>query len=144
MSMREKKCASDDFPEEMREQMKSFHESLSHLKKALEPLLENYPEVESKAGTSLDKARLDLTTAYTINSLFWMYLITVGEKPRDHDIKRELDRLKVNMERLKQVADKEKAPKIDSRAAKRFVRSALFDPNDDPQPQLPNKKVRFN
>ncbi|VDH98015.1 Hypothetical predicted protein [Mytilus galloprovincialis] len=64
--------------------------------------------------TPLDKAKLDLTGAYTINSLFWMYL-------------NELDRIRSYMNRVKDIQDKAKAPKLDKGAAKRFVKSSLWE-----------------
>uniref|UniRef100_A0A0E9TQJ0 Nuclear nucleic acid-binding protein C1D n=1 Tax=Anguilla anguilla TaxID=7936 RepID=A0A0E9TQJ0_ANGAN len=38
----------------------------------------------------LEQAKLDLMSAYSLNSLFWIYLVTQGINPKDHGIKQEL------------------------------------------------------
>ncbi|XP_013776426.1 nuclear nucleic acid-binding protein C1D-like [Limulus polyphemus] len=78
--------------------------------------------------TPLEKARLDLSIGYTLNSLFWLYLVTQGVNPKEHAVKQELDRIKGYMNRAKEIADKEKAPKLNTDVAQRFVRSSLWDP----------------
>ncbi|KAI0215361.1 Nuclear nucleic acid-binding protein C1D [Lamellibrachia satsuma] len=57
---------------------------------------------------------------------FWMYLNTRGEDPKEHSVKQELERVQRYMKRLQEVADKEKAPRINKDASKRFIRSALW------------------
>jgi len=79
----------------------------------------------TKNMTSLDKAKYDLTNMYAINSLFWMYLRSFGEDPKNTSIKEELDRIKKQMLRLSQIASKSKMPRIDKDAANRFVRHGL-------------------
>ncbi|XP_075721927.1 ribosomal RNA processing 47 isoform X1 [Rhipicephalus microplus] len=92
----------------------------------------------------LDKARLDLTLLYSLNSLFWMYLCTLGEDPKQHSVRQELDRVKEYMTRAKQIADKAKAPKLVAGAAQRFVRNALWTATDGGQKddQEPPRKKR--
>jgi len=137
-----KKIVLDEFPEAIQKQIKDFHESLVSLKGHLQPLVENFEELEEKAATPLEKAQLNYTTAFALNSLFWMYLITQGENPQEHEIKREIDRLKAAGVRMKEVADRDTkaanpgaaAPgptsRVDANAAKRFVKSALWEPGN--------------
>ena len=80
-----------------------------------------------KKFSPLDMAKLDLVSAYSINSLFWMYLITQGVNPRKHEIKSELLRIKSYMDKINTIEDQKNAPKIVKDAAKRFVRNAMFD-----------------
>jgi len=132
------KITLDEFPEAVQKQVKDFHDALAQLRDRLKPLAENYEEVEEKANGPLERAQLGYTTAYALNSLFWMYLITVGENPQEHDIKREIDKLKASGVRLREIAEKDKqiaaetdqrTVRVDTDAAKRFVTSALFEPS---------------
>jgi hypothetical protein len=40
--------------------------------------------------SAIESAKLDLGLAYSINSLFWVYLCAQGVSPRDHPVKTEL------------------------------------------------------
>ncbi|XP_033734431.1 nuclear nucleic acid-binding protein C1D-like [Pecten maximus] len=114
-------------PSELKEKLAAFDTSLSDMEKVIRPWLE-VPESELHEKLSpLDKAKLDLVGAYTINSLFWMYLNVCGEKPKEHAVKQELDRIRSYMTRVKDVQDKLTImPHIDKDAAKRFQRNALW------------------
>ncbi|KAL1263413.1 hypothetical protein QQF64_006152 [Cirrhinus molitorella] len=79
----------------------------------------------------LDRAKLDLMSAYALNSMFWMYLVTQGVNPKDHAIKQELDRIRTHMNKIKEITDKRKAARLDKNAASRFVRNALWDAEDN-------------
>ncbi|XP_074660400.1 nuclear nucleic acid-binding protein C1D-like [Tubulanus polymorphus] len=115
-----------DFPAELKDKLAQFDDTLSQLDTNLQPLL-NTPLTDLHAKvTPLDAAKVDLIAAYALNSLFWVYLNTRGENPKEHGIKQELDRIRSYMMRTKEIQDKEKAPKVDAPAAKRFVKSALW------------------
>jgi len=86
-------------------------------------------EIEANADP-LQNARLELMAIFAANSLHWMYLCTRGESPTEHPILDELTRIKKYMDRLKELDDKSKAPKLDKRAVKNFIRSALWEPKD--------------
>lgn len=62
-----------------------------------------------------------------------MYLTCHGIDPRKHDIKKEIDRIKSSMIRLNSIKSENQAkkPKLDVKAAQRFVNSALFDPQNN-------------
>jgi len=136
MSEKQKRASSislDEFPADVGRQIKDFHDSLAMLKTHIQPLTECFEDVESAAETPLEQAQLNYTTCYALNSLFWMYLISIGENPQDHGITNEIGRLKASSVRLKELTDKDKLdnaikPRVDAGAAKRFVKSALFDP----------------
>ena len=55
-----------------------------------------------------------------------MYLVSQGKNPKDHEVKRELDRLKVSMERLRDIEsnDSQRKP-VDSSVAKRVIKHTL-------------------
>lgn len=77
-----------------------------------------------------EKVKYDLFLSYSLTSLYWVYLRTQGEEPAGH-IKSELDRVKKYMDRSKQIHDRKSMPKLDQGAAKRFVKSGLWDPNSN-------------
>ncbi|KAK2177884.1 hypothetical protein NP493_574g01040 [Ridgeia piscesae] len=133
----------ESFPTELQERLTDFDDALTQVEEVLKPL-HSVPlsDIHTKLST-LDKAKLDLVGVYTINSLFWMYLNTRGEDPKEHAVKQELERIQRYMKRLQEVQDKEKAPKLNKDASKRFIRSALWQqahkeaeqPDDEAQTQ---------
>lgn len=175
-----KKSLNEEFPIEVRSQMKEFQELMTHLKKSLQPLMENYADIEARIKDNpLESARVDLTTVYAINSLFWgechpekwtqtqniqcadknspchtVYLITKGENPKEHDVTREIARLKASMTRFKELQNRsdtlqQRTMVVDTAAASRLVRGALWTPggenveradDSDPEPTVHKKK----
>ena len=117
-----------DFPEELTEIVKNLHVSLTDVKSQLN-LLTSVPR--SELHDSLDpmgRATMDLTTAYALNSLFWMLLKTMGVNPAETNVKQELDRVKEAMKRCKEIKEREKRGKVDQGAAARLVTSGLWEP----------------
>jgi len=150
-----KKPLNEEFPVEVRSQMKEFQQLMTHLKKSLQPLMENYAEIEARIKDNpLESARVDLTTVYAINSLFWVYLITKGENPKEHDVTREIARLKASMTRFKELQNRsdtlqQRSMVVDTAAASRLVKGALWTPggenvkragDSDPEPTGHKKK----
>ena len=97
-----------DFPEELTDVVKSFHDSLTTVKTQLD-LLQTVPRTELYEKLDpMGRASMDLMSAYTVNSLFWMLLKTMGVNPSETNVKQELDRVKEAMKRCKEIKDKEK------------------------------------
>ncbi|XP_060579171.1 nuclear nucleic acid-binding protein C1D-like, partial [Ruditapes philippinarum] len=139
MSGRDKEKRSE-IPHELRGKVAAFDSSLNNVENEFEPLLK-LSQIELNAKLSnLEKAKLDLVAAYSINSLFWMYLNVCGVNPKDHGIKQELDRIRSYMNRVKEIQDKEKAPKIDVSASKRMVKSALWQAAQNQQQTAESSK----
>ncbi|XP_020289401.1 nuclear nucleic acid-binding protein C1D-like [Pseudomyrmex gracilis] len=93
----------------------------------------NNPSVFEKLSNS-DKINYKLLLSYSLNSLFWMYLRAEGKDPSKHRIKSENERLKKAMLRAKQISDRKLLmPRVNKDAAKRFVRSSLWEPNQKKQ-----------
>lgn len=115
-----------DIPHELRSKLAAFDSSLTTVEERFQPLLDTPLNELNATLSTLDKAKLDLVAAYSINSLFWMYLNVCGVNPKDHGIKQELDRIRGYMNRLKEIQEKEKAPSLNVDASKRFVKSALW------------------
>ncbi|CAK1582982.1 unnamed protein product [Parnassius mnemosyne] len=85
---------------------------------------------------------LDLFLAFALNSLHWINLRIQGVDPTKHPIKEELQRIKATMLKWQEVKDRDKRPIVDIEAAKRFVRSGLYDPYRETA-KPPNKKIIF-
>lgn len=134
--------STEDYPQEIDEQLTGFDSSVTEVKIMLEKLMAmNRNDLQQKLDP-LDQAKLDLMSAYTLNSLFWMYLVTQGVNPREHGIKQELERIRTYMNRVKEITDKKKAARLDKGAAARFVRNALYDAEDkDSKKKVASKKA---
>lgn len=118
---------NEDYPYEIDEQLTGFDSSVSTVKSMLETLISMPRNDLLQKLDPLDQAKLDLMSVYTLNSLFWMYLLTQGINPREHGIKQELERIRTYMNKVKEITDKKKAARLDKSAASRFVRNALYD-----------------
>lgn len=121
-----------ELPEEVTESLETFHEALGKVDDTFKSLLETSVDDLKEKMNPLQSAKLDLVVAYAINSMFWMYLTTQGVNPRQHPVKSELDRIKKYMGKVKEATEKKEASlRIDKGAAKRFVKSALWQPDTD-------------
>ncbi|XP_069000355.1 nuclear nucleic acid-binding protein C1D [Embiotoca jacksoni] len=120
----------EDYPHEIDEQLTGFDSSVNSVKTMLDKLMSMPRKEPQQKLDPLDQAKLDLMSAYTLNSLFWMYLVTQGLNPREHAIKQELERIRTYMNRVKEITDKKKAARLDKGAASRFVRNALYEAED--------------
>ena len=128
-SKKSQESSSSDFPSELNGPIAEFHANLTALEDKLEPLLsKNRSSLQEGLELPLDKAKLDLVTTYALNSLTWMWMRTQGENPKESTVKTELDRIKESFKRLKQVQDHAKRVRVDTDAAKRFVKSGLWKP----------------
>ncbi|XP_062584296.1 nuclear nucleic acid-binding protein C1D-like [Saccostrea cucullata] len=117
---------TSSIPDELKEKLASLDTALTQIETVFQPLLKtNQSELYEKIS-AMEKAKLELAGAYSINSLFWVYLNICGVNPKEHGIKQELERIKSYMDRAKNIQDKAKAPKVDKSASKRFVKSALW------------------
>lgn len=165
MASGHQKC-QDDFPNEVKVQMKQFQELLGQLRTALKPLTENRAavaeEADGRVKQPLTSARSDLTTCYAVNSLFWgescarrsaplsqtdsraAYLIASGQNPKEHDVKRELNRLKVSMSRLRELSDRGAARpmRLDVPAASRMAKHGLCQPEPDQEDEAESGRKR--
>ncbi|KAF7667844.1 hypothetical protein LDENG_00040640 [Lucifuga dentata] len=118
---------AEDYPYEIDEQLKDFESSVSSVTTMLQKLMAMPRNDLTQKMDPLDQAKLDLMSVYTLNSLFWMYLVTQGVNPREHGVRQELERIRTYMNKVKEITDKKKAAHLDKGAAARFVRNALYD-----------------
>uniref|UniRef100_A0A3Q2PAA4 Nuclear nucleic acid-binding protein C1D n=1 Tax=Fundulus heteroclitus TaxID=8078 RepID=A0A3Q2PAA4_FUNHE len=130
----------EEYPQEIDEQLTTFDSSANAVKAMLEKLMSLSRNDLVQKLDPLDQAKLDLMSVYTLNSLFWMYLVTQGINPREHGIKQELERIRTYMNRVKEITDKKKAARLDKGAASRFLRNALYEPEDKEFKKAASKK----
>ncbi|XP_066535409.1 nuclear nucleic acid-binding protein C1D [Hoplias malabaricus] len=121
--------SGEDYPTEITEYLSGFESSLGSVQNVIQTFM-SVSKGEHLKLDPLEQAKLDLMSAYTLNSLFWMYLVTQGVNPKEHGIKQELERIRTYMNRVKEITDKKKAARLDKGAASRFVRNALWDAED--------------
>jgi len=118
----------DELDDGMVRKLKAFDNSLHNLETTLKPFLKiPVNDINDKVDDPLLKARLELMVAYSINSLFWAYLCTQGINAKQHPIRSELKRVQEYMGKVKLAEEKKKMARVDTHAAKRFLRNALWE-----------------
>lgn len=109
--------------------IKNFHDTVNRIGELLQTACEK--DVYEKLSTD-DRIKYDLLLSYSLNSLFWLYLRTQGVDPSKHAVKSEIDRVREYFAKAKQVQDRRTImPRIDVAAAQRFIRSGLWQPNQN-------------
>ncbi|TRY98820.1 hypothetical protein DNTS_035638 [Danionella cerebrum] len=122
--------SAEEYPSEIEESLNDFESSVSSVQQMVQRLVSVSRSDGLLKLDPLEQAKLDLMSAYALNSIFWMYLVTQGVNPKDHAIKQELERIRTYMNKVKEITDKKKAAHLDKDAASRFVRNALWEPED--------------
>ena len=84
-------------------EVEAFERALGAVEEKLSPLLSEAPEDVRARLSPLEHAKLELTLAYAMNSLFWMYLATQGKKPSEHPVRAEMARIKEYMQKIKRL-----------------------------------------
>uniref|UniRef100_A0A8C3BZI7 Nuclear nucleic acid-binding protein C1D n=1 Tax=Cairina moschata TaxID=8855 RepID=A0A8C3BZI7_CAIMO len=118
---------AEEYPTEIHDYLTTFEKSLSSVDEMLKTMM-SVPRSELLYKLEpLEQAKLDLVSAYTLNSMFWgKYMI--GNSSNDHHLN---ERIRTYMNKVKEIADKKKASKLDKGAASRFVRNALWEPSPE-------------
>lgn len=80
----------------------NLHESIVKIDKILELAVPNNATIRDKL-TLKEKTDYDLFMAYTLNTLYWLYLRTKGIDPNRDEVKNQLNRVKSYMIKAKQV-----------------------------------------
>ncbi|KAF1995799.1 hypothetical protein P154DRAFT_526065 [Amniculicola lignicola CBS 123094] len=108
------------------DQIEDLEANIDELEDALQPLLEQrLPELTSTLPL-LDKAKLQVLTAYSINSLIYASLLTAGVNPKTQPVFAEIARLRSYFAKIKD-AESGSTPKarLDTAAAARFIAAGL-------------------
>ncbi|KAJ1855464.1 hypothetical protein GGH12_003433 [Coemansia sp. RSA 1822] len=89
-----------------------------------QPLNELLPKL-----TPIQRCELEALVAYSIDTLFWIYLKVNGVPPKEHPIMKELQRVQRYIEKINRAKGSDKpeprAMKVDAGAADRFIRNAI-------------------
>lgn len=88
----------DDKP--IQEKLINFHNSVEKISQMLQLIINS--DIYEKLSVK-EKVEYDLFRAYTLNTLYWLYLRNRNEDPNKNDIKNQLNRIKDCMIKAKQV-----------------------------------------
>ncbi|CAH1113330.1 unnamed protein product [Psylliodes chrysocephalus] len=123
----------------VQEKLMNFHNSVEKIENMIEKLqkADAYEHLTLK-----EKIDYDLFVAYTLNTLYWLYLRTKNADPNKNDVKNQLNRVKEYMMKAKQAHERQTIrPKIDQAVANRFVKHGIQYKEGDGSPI--NKKTKF-
>lgn len=132
-----------DLPEELARSMETFAKAVDKIDGLLQQL-NGAPWQDLCRGLSpLESARMHLMAAYTVNTLFYMYLKTQGISASEHPVRNELERVKGYIRKVKeasQAAEKASVEEkrqltLNSSAAHRFITHALGGADEGAAPQ---------
>ncbi|KAF1841377.1 uncharacterized protein K460DRAFT_379467 [Cucurbitaria berberidis CBS 394.84] len=101
--------------------------NIDELSSALQPLLATPLHTTASSQPLLDKAKLYVLAAYSIESLLFSTLQASGVDAREHAVFPELARLKGYFSKIKEVEERGTQPKqrLDVGAAQRFIKHGL-------------------
>ena len=106
-------------PEDVKSQLERFEAAVSSVETGLAPILALDRRELEAALTPLERAKVHVSMANAVSTLFSMYLKAVGLDPADHAVKRELERVALYRTKL------DKATAAERRAAGKAARSAV-------------------
>ncbi|XP_077015393.1 nuclear nucleic acid-binding protein C1D-like [Tamandua tetradactyla] len=129
---------NEDYPVKIHEYLSTFENSIGAVDEMLKTMMSVSRNELLQKLNPLEQAKVDLVSAYTLNSMFWIYLATQGVNPKEHPVKQELGRIRVYTNRVKEITDKKKSGKLDRSAASRFVKNALWEPKPKNASKLAN------
>lgn len=106
--------------------------SLENLQEILEPLLNSSLHAASRKLPLLDRAKLNVTVVYAIESLLFSYLRINGVDAKEHAVFKELSRVRSYFDKLKEADDKLKKPTLvlDKAATNRIIAHDLVSARD--------------
>nr|XP_058152886.1 nuclear nucleic acid-binding protein C1D-like [Dasypus novemcinctus] len=119
---------NEDHPAEIHEYLSTFENSIGAVGEMFKTMMSVSRKELLQKLDPLEQAKVDLVSAYTLNSMFRVYLATQGVNPKEHPVKQELERIKVYMNRVKEITDMKKAGKVDRGVPSRLVKNALWEP----------------
>ncbi|GMK58024.1 hypothetical protein CspeluHIS016_0500560 [Cutaneotrichosporon spelunceum] len=104
--------------------------SLDTIEAALAPLLAHPLNETRSALGAIERAKLDVLVAYTVNNLVWMYLRMRGIEPDTHGVAKELERVRGYYGKVRDAEDGKPTTRtrIDKDAAKRFITHSIGAP----------------
>eukprot|EP00761_Pharyngomonas_kirbyi_P012269 gb/GECH01012296.1/.p1 GENE.gb/GECH01012296.1/~~gb/GECH01012296.1/.p1 ORF type:complete len:169 (+),score=33.52 gb/GECH01012296.1/:1-507(+) len=120
--------SAGDLPKGVNKEIETFKRALSDIEEHIQPFLkQNLTELSDNLDP-LKRAKLHVTMAYTVNTLFFMYLRTQGIDPKDHPVSSEIERVKSYMQKVGKAEDNLNAKRslyVDKEAAGRIIKHAM-------------------
>ncbi|KAJ2059634.1 hypothetical protein GGI17_004280 [Coemansia sp. S146] len=108
-----------------------FTLAVDQVQRALEPILKQpLSEVLPKLST-IQRCELEALVAYSIDTLFWIFLKINGVPPKEHPVMKELQRVqryiaKINAAKTTQSTGSDgRTMQLDKDAADRFIKSVI-------------------
>ncbi|XP_023698541.2 nuclear nucleic acid-binding protein C1D [Paramormyrops kingsleyae] len=129
--MADEDVPAEEYPAEIEEYLTEFDSSVDSLHNMVKTMVSVSKNELVQKLDPLEQAKLDLMSAYALNSLYWTYLVTQGVNPKEHGVKQELERIRTYMNKVREIADRKTAARLDKAAASRFMRSALWEPGQE-------------
>jgi len=119
--------ATCGLPEDVIESISSLSLSLSNMQSHVASFLRCPLDDVTSALTGVEYAKLNAILSYVLNALFYVNLKILGVSPVDHPVRGELERVKLYIQKVKELAQKEEKPnlRLNVEAAQRFLSSAL-------------------
>jgi exosome complex protein LRP1 len=118
-----------ELPDDVKEPLLEFDLALRDVEQQVGALTEHDWSTLTEGLSPLETARLNVTSAYALNTLFFIYLKTQGVMTSEHPVKQELERVRTYLQKAKSAsgqADEHKAQsRLNTDAAKRFIAHAL-------------------
>jgi exosome complex protein LRP1 len=122
----------DELPDDVKAPLLDFDLALREVEEQVAELTERDWGELTSGMSPLEVSRLNVTCAYTLNTLFFIYLKTQGLPTSDHPVKQELDRVRQYLKKVKgvsnQAAEQKANVRLNAEAARRFITHALSDP----------------
>ena len=119
-------------PEDVKSQLERFEAAVSSVETGLAPILALDRRELEAALTPLERAKVHVSMANAVSTLFSMYLKAVGLDPADHAVKRELERVALYRTKLDKATAAERRAPRGFAGAGRMVERALGTGRDEP------------
>eukprot|EP00127_Corallochytrium_limacisporum_P002999 Clim_evm46s144 gene=Clim_evmTU46s144 len=92
----------EDFPKELKSILASFDDALKEAESKIKVIVENETQQTRQKLSPIEQCQLELSSAYAMNALYYVYLRTQGIDPAEHPLMAEIDRVKTYMEKLEE------------------------------------------
>eukprot|EP01104_Vermistella_antarctica_P011142 TRINITY_DN3080_c0_g1_i1.p1 TRINITY_DN3080_c0_g1~~TRINITY_DN3080_c0_g1_i1.p1 ORF type:complete len:156 (+),score=45.90 TRINITY_DN3080_c0_g1_i1:35-502(+) len=114
-------------PADVEASLSSLERCVDEMEAMAAPFVEEDDAERREQLKPFEQAKLNILLSYSISSLFYAYLKTLGVPPQQHAVKKELDRVRAYMKKLKDhtTPAAPRTSRMDVGAAKRFIASGV-------------------
>ena len=93
--------AAPTLPPEMSARVRSISTQLDGVRAHIAPLLKLPIQSTMTSLDPMERARLQVALGFAVNALFFIWLKSRGENPSEHPVKKELDRIRTYLKKIK-------------------------------------------